>query len=375
MSARRAAPRGARPKRHRLLWALVLLIVLTPLVAVGILWSAISSPLGDSPDVIQVQVPRGANGQDVVEALAAKGLAEHPRLTYWAIRLDGGFDDLKPGIYEVPGTSSTLDVSDILKRPAAISRLSLMIVPGDSVWDVARRIEQVGLGKADQVLKLATDPEFVVSKLQMPVFDPGFVRSDGVPVAWLEGYLFPETYFFDVDADAAEALRRVTEHFSKVWTELKTRHKADLMAIQERYQLSEHELLVLASLVEKEVRVASEAQRVAGVFYNRLAKGMPLQTDPTLMYHPERLGQAPRPDNRRDASNPYNTYAIAGLPPGPICNPGRGALEAVLRPERHDFLYFVAMRDGTGAHVFARTLDEHNANVRRYLRGEGAGGP
>ncbi len=138
--------------------------------------------------------------------------------------------------------------------------------------------------------------------------------------------------------------------------------------MRDRWGLSEHELIVLASLVEEEVRAAAEAPRVAGVFYNRLAASMRLETDPTLMYHPQRVAQQPRPTHRRDRANPYNTYAIAGLPPGPICSPGRGALEAVLRPERHDYLYFVSRRDAQGRHAFARTLAEHRANIERYLR-------
>ena len=118
----------------------------------------------------------------------------------------------------------------------------------------------------------------------------------------------------------------------------------------------------------REAKVASEAPIIAGVFMNRLRVSMRLQTDPTLIYHPKRLGRAPGPSDRKDATNPYNTYAHDGLPPGPICSPTRTAIEATLSPSRHDFLYFCARHDGTGRHAFARTLEEHEANVTRYLK-------
>jgi UPF0755 protein len=140
------------------------------------------------------------------------------------------------------------------------------------------------------------------------------------------------------------------------------------MALRARYGVTARDVITLASLVEKEAADRAEGPRIAGVFYNRLAAGMRLQTDPTLVYHPDRFGAKPTPAHRRDRSNPYNTYAFDGLPPGPICNPGPAALRAALQPERHDLLYFVARRDGSGRHAFARTYAEHRGNVQRFLR-------
>ena len=133
--------------------------------------------------------------------------------------------------------------------------------------------------------------------------------------------------------------------------------------------------MVLASIVEKETGVASERKRVAGVFVNRLKKGMPLQSDPTVIYgitKGEVKNEGQGPIGRRlltkdlETDSPYNTYLNPGLPPTPIANPGRESIEAVLHPETHDYIYFVA--DGTGGHVFARTLAEHNSNVARWRR-------
>jgi UPF0755 protein len=138
---------------------------------------------------------------------------------------------------------------------------------------------------------------------------------------------------------------------------------------------TEAEAMVLASIVEKETGVASERKRVAGVFVNRLKKGMPLQSDPTVIYgmtKGEVKNEGQGPIGRRlltkdlETNSPYNTYLNPGLPPTPIANPGRESIEAVLHPETHDYIYFVA--DGTGGHVFARTLAEHNSNVARWRR-------
>tara|TARA_B100000900_G_C20112147_1_gene526355 strand:- start:125 stop:529 length:405 start_codon:yes stop_codon:yes gene_type:complete len=132
--------------------------------------------------------------------------------------------------------------------------------------------------------------------------------------------------------------------------------------------MTDHDFLTLASLVEKEVAYLPEAPMIAAVFYNRLVKKMKLQTDPTMVYSPSTWREKPSPEFRRDTRNPYNTYAHSGLPPGPICSPGPRALEAVLMPAKTTALFFVAKRDGEGRHVFAESLDEHRANIRRYLK-------
>ena len=187
---------------------------------------------------------------------------------------------------------------------------------------------------------------------------------------YLEGFLFPETYFFHPDTNVLEALSVTSKHFNNYWTQaLKTR-VSDLRLLRKRYGVQDHDIVTLASLIERESAAREEAGIIAGVFYNRLAKGMPLQTDPTLVDHPEKVGRPPGPDDRRDGTSPYNTYAHRGLPPGPICSPSAEAIRAALTPQRHDYLYFCARRDGTGRHAFARTYDEHRENVARYLKGQ-----
>ncbi len=248
-------------------------------------------------------------------------------------------------------------------------RVVLTLVPGRSVWQAADAIEARFPGTRAAVLARAAD-EAWVRALGVPVRARA-PRGDGVQDTWLEGFLFPETYFFSPDAEPDAILTRAVRQFGKVFGALQVSHAAQFAALERELGLGPAEVVVLASLVDKETGRKDEAPRVAGVFLNRLRRGMRLETDPTLMYRPDRVGRAPSPRERKDASNPYNTYAIQGLPPGPICSPSRAALIAVLEAEAHEYLFFVARRDGAGGSAFAATLDEHRANIERYLKDGG----
>ncbi|MGM0574530.1 MAG: endolytic transglycosylase MltG [Myxococcota bacterium] len=362
--------RPRRRTRSRGRWRLrATLLALLAAAGGGLwLWWALTSHPEGNPEDVDLQVPHGTTGRGIVRLLAEEGLAPHPVVTYWALRTSGALDDVEAGIHVIPGDASVVELAELMRRPADVHHVVLTLVPGESVWQAAERLDATGLGRVEDLLRLASRRD-LAAELGLPVGPPRDARNDEVPATWLEGFLYPDTYFFAPEADAEDVVRRVTARFREVWEDLTTRRASDRMAIAQRYGLDDHDLVTLASLVEEETRVPEEAATIAGVFYNRLARGMKLQTDPTLMYHPARVGRAPTPAERRDDSNPYNTYAHEGLPPGPICSPGRVALEATLAPERHDYLYFVARRRGRGAHVFSRTLPEHRAHIRRYLGG------
>lgn len=370
MSAARAgrgAPLAKAPRRG--LWrAGVLLVLLGLVVFAGVAYLQVTARPDGNPATVDVQIPRGASRDAVVRLIEGAHLTEHPTALDWVLKLSGAYAKVQAGVYTFPGNADALKIADVLKLPPApASQLSLTLIPGETVWEAADRVAALGIGSADAVVALAADHGRVAG-LGVPVGPPRDPRPDGVGQTYLEGFLFPETYFLDVDATATDAVERAVAHFATVWERLRTRWRSDLLAVRARYHLSELDLVTMASLVEAEAQDPGEAARIAGVFYNRLEKGMRLQTDPTLMYRSDRQGRAPTKADRLDATNPYNTYAIPGLPPGPICSPGEGALVAALRPERHDLLYFVAMRDGTGRHAFAKTLQDHNANVDRYLK-------
>ncbi|MGB0645562.1 MAG: endolytic transglycosylase MltG, partial [Bradymonadia bacterium] len=181
----------------------------------------------------------------------------------------------------------------------------------------------------------------------------------------LEGKLFPDTYSVTPAMTETEILTLMHERFKSVWKHIKS-------ASSQKPKLSEHELITLASLVEKETVQPKEAPIIARVFLNRLEKDMKLQSDPTYVYTKERYGKKPTKTDRLTKDNPYNTDVIKGLPPGPIANPGRTALLAAMNPsalpKASSWLYFVAKRDGTGEHYFSRTYKEHRKAIKRYLK-------
>jgi UPF0755 protein len=225
---------------------------------------------------------------------------------------------------------------------------------------IADRLEATGVASRDEFLRAVGDPPSV----------PGTDLLGGPPPPRLEGYLFPWTYEVPQRVTGARAAELMVRMFSqRVGNDLRTQNESKLNA---------HEVLTLASIVEREAKQASERPIIASVYLNRLASDLPLQADPTVQYAiATRDGPAAAAYNywKRDltsedlqVNSPYNTYARPGLPPAPICNPGEEAIRAVLKPARTDYLYFVANTDGSGTHLFARTLDEHNANVAKVNR-------
>ncbi len=321
-----------------------------------------SSPIGEA-EPVDITIGDGATWDRAAELLADEGLNPHPMMFDLRARQRGKRTALKAGTYRFDRGMSPDQVMDRLAAgPADAStdeRLALRIIPGDTIWRVETRLNALGI---DTPSGFGTRPKRV---RRLGVAAPTR-RAPGAHTL-LEGYLHPETYFLPDDPTLDDALKRATRQFTRVFSALKKRHAASYARLKRQYGFTDHDFVILASLIEREVRVHAEARRVAGVFYNRLTRGQRLETDPTLVYGPDTWKEIPSPRFRRDRSNPYNTYAHKGLPPGPICSPGENALEAALNPASTKAIYFVAMRDGTGRHAFATTHEEHKANVQRYL--------
>jgi UPF0755 protein len=221
--------------------------------------------------------------------------------------------------------------------------------------------EHIASGRT--VVYRLTVPEGETTKAVLDLLEANSLLSGPMPASLAEGELLPETYHFSRNASREEVAERMRKSMTGLLAELWPKRAEGLpLATPE-------EAVILASIVEKETGVPEERPLIAGVFINRLLKRMRLQSDPTVTYGIT-LGQAPlgRALTRRDLNDPtpYNTYQIDGLPPGPIANPGRKALEAVLNPSATDYLYFVA--DGTGGHAFAKTLREHQNNVNKWRK-------
>ncbi len=225
-----------------------------------------------------------------------------------------------------------------------VKRYVLAVPEGANIYDIAEEIDGIGLLDPDEFLAAATSPA-LLSRL-------GFAGPSA------EGFLFPDTYVFVKPVTAEEVLGTMLRQFRKRFTDgMATKARAEGYSIPE--------VVTIASIIEKETGIDAERPLVSAVIRRRLAIGMPLQMDPTVIYGLRRFGENLTKKDLQ-ARNPYNTYVNRGLPPGPIANPGLPSLEAALSPARTDYLYFVSRNDGS--HVFSRTLSEHNRAVSRYQR-------
>lgn len=319
--------------------------VIGSLVVVSYTFLPVSSAHSAVADVIRI--PPGASTRQIGELLAQRGVLRSPHhfvLASRLLRLDGR---LQAGDYELSPAMSIVAVLDRLSS-GDIATVRVTIPEGSNARDVARILQQRGLADADRFLELVTQGRDLVADL-VP-FE--------IPIPSLEGYLFPDTYRFPLTIDEKEIIRRMVSRFVREAYPL-------IEAGRGRHQLSVHEITTLASIVEKEAMVDAERPKIAGVFFNRLARGQPLQSDPTVQY----VMANPRPRlYHRDLAidSPYNTYRYRGLPPGPIASPGLASVRAVLEPAETEYFYFVARGDGT--HVFSRTFAEHVAARRRLGR-------
>lgn len=277
-------------------------------------------------------VKRGAGIAEVSNSLENREIVSDARIFRYGMRTLGHENDLKAGEYAIPAGASMRDVMNILISGKSIM-YPLTIPEGLTVKQIFDRI--------------SADPTLV-----------GDMPKDMPP----EGSLFTDTLNFTRGTTRSEIIDRMVASQKKLVDDAWAKRGSDL-PIKDK-----NEFVTLASIVEKETGIASERPHVASVFVNRLKKGMRIQSDPTIIYG--LFGGAGKPSDRPifksdiEKPTPYNTYVINGLPPTPIANPGKAALEAVANPLDTEDLYFVA--DGTGGHVFSKTLQEHNANVRKW---------
>lgn len=293
---------------------------------------------GRSTDTVLVTIPRGATLHAVAETLAVRGVIEHPGRFRLLARLTGRADRLRAGVYELPRPSGSWQALSILvSGTPALARLSLP--EGLTLEETAAAIEeQIGV-PAGELLQAARDRDLLAR-----------VRSPGPT---LEGYLYPTTYLVRRDVSADELVRLLVGEFERRWRPEWTR-RLDTLG------MSRHEIVILASIIEGEVRRPADAPFVSSVYHNRLRRGMRLQADPTVAYAIGRRRRLFEKDY--GFASPFNTYLVDGLPPGPINSPSVASLRAALYPPATDFLYFVAGPDGS--HIFSRTYAEHLAAIR-----------
>jgi len=301
---------------------------------------------GFSGEEVFVDLPAGLSVSGMADRLADAGVVADPWTFRLASRIAGADRRLQAGEYRFAAPATPAEVVDRIAR-GDVFTVPLTFREGLTIVEMAAVFEATGLGAADEFLAAAQRTDLVRD-----------VDPDAVD---LEGYLFPSTYTLSRRDSANRLVEVMVASFERAFD-------AELRALAAERGLSARDVVTLASVVERETAVPEERPVVAAVFLNRLRIGMPLQTDPTVIYAMMRSGRWNGNITRNDLQmdHPYNTYRMRGLPPGPIAAPGRASIEAVLRPADVPYLYFVSRNDGT--HVFASTLAEHNRNVSTWQR-------
>lgn len=337
--------------RRRLLLLLAGGGVLAALAAAFVLYAALWWRSAAFEPPIVVEVRRGEPFLALARRLADAGAIADPRVFTMLARWRGDDRRVRSGEYELSGNATGPEVLEALV--SGRQRLRMVTIPeGLTLEQIALLLESAGLGAAERFRALATDQAFIARL--------------GLPAPHLEGYLFPDTYAFESGATPEEVVTRMTARFREMFT-------PDLAQSAADRGLTVDQAVTLASIIEKEAAVAAERPTISAVFHNRLKRGMPLQSDPTVLYGVEGSNGRIRSADLVRAT-PYNTYVIPGLPPGPIANPGRASLEAAVRPaDGVTALYFVARNDRT--HEFNDTLAAHNRAVNRWQRGNGGTPP
>ena len=292
---------------------------------------------------VVVLIPHGVQLRTIVRGLVAEGVLTNDWVFSWWARLTKADRKIKSGEYEFIDPLSPLELLRRLTQGES-RRLIVTVTEAKKVKEIAAILADKGLGTAESFLCLNTDP--------------AFLDRWGLPPQGMEGYLFPDTYYLSRSAMPEEILGKMIKRFYHVFTRAMYRTADHL-------NMSPHEVVTLASLVEKETGAASERPLVSAVFHNRLKKRMLLQCDPTVIYGVENFDGNLTLLHLRTPP-PYNTYVISGLPPGPIANPGLQSLLATLTPANSPYLYFVGKGDGT--HEFSSDLASHNRAVQQFQK-------
>ena len=332
-----------------------LLILLLILGGVGFLGyqkltEFVHTPVNVTQDQL-LTIERGTTGSKLAALLEQEKILEHADLLPWLLKLQPQLNKVKAGTYSLTGVKTLQDLLDMINSGKE-AQFSVKFIEGKTFKEWRKNLENAPHLK--QTLQGKTDKE-IMALLDIPAVAKAVYEWNN-----MEGWLYPDTYNYTPNSTDLELLKRSTTRLQKAldkaWNE-----RDENLPLADPYQM-----LILASIVEKETGIAAERPQVASVFINRLKANMKLQTDPTVIYG---MGESYTGNIRKkdlETITPYNTYMIEGLPPTPIAMVSESALQAVAHPAKTDFYYFVA--DGSGGHKFTRNLNEHNKAVQEYLR-------
>ena len=332
-----------------------LLILLLILGGVGFwgyqkLTEFVDTPVNVTQDQL-LTIERGTTGSKLAALLEQEKILEHADLLPWLLKLQPQLNKVKAGTYSLTGVKTLQDLLDMINSGKE-AQFSVKFIEGKTFKEWRKNLENAPHLK--QTLQGKTDKE-IMALLDIPAVAKAVYEWNN-----MDGWLYPDTYNYTPNSTDLELLKRSTTRLQKAldkaWSE-----RDENLPLADPYQM-----LILASIVEKETGIAAERPQVASVFINRLRANMKLQTDPTVIYG---MGESYTGNIRKkdlETITPYNTYMIEGLPPTPIAMVSESALQAVAHPAKTDFYYFVA--DGSGGHKFTRNLNEHNKAVQEYLR-------
>ena len=332
-----------------------LLILLLILSGVGFwgyqkLTEFVHTPVNATQDQL-LTIDRGTTGSKLAALLEQEKILDNADLLPWLLKLQPQLNKVKAGTYSLTGVKTLQDLLDMINSGKE-AQFSVKFIEGKTFKEWRKNLENAPHLK--QTLQGKTDKE-IMALLDIPAVSKAVYEWNN-----MDGWLYPDTYNYTPNSTDLELLKRSTTRLQKAldkaWNE-----RDENLPLADPYQM-----LILASIVEKETGIAAERPQVASVFINRLKANMKLQTDPTVIYG---MGESYTGNIRKkdlETMTPYNTYMIEGLPPTPIAMVSESALQAVAHPAKTDFYYFVA--DGSGGHKFTRNLNEHNKAVQEYLR-------
>ena len=311
----------------------------------GIALFAISAKDSGSTETVVVEITRGQNINEIAQSLSSRSVISDTTKFVRLGRLARKLNKIKAGEYKLSASMSPLQIYRIITSGVSIGHL-FTVREGQNMYEIADNLQNKGFTTSARFLSLCKSPNFMTS-----------IGFPNPPPPSLEGYLFPDTYSLNKQTAIEEIVKRMVKRFQNVWTEEHQR-------LSEQMGMTQHEVITLASVIEKETGVPYERPVISSVFHNRLKKRMRLQSDPTTIYGIWEKFQGNIHKEDLHKPTPYNTYTISGLPIGPIANPGKEAIEAALHPASSDYLFFVSHNDGT--HEFTRSFREHSMAVKKF---------
>jgi UPF0755 protein len=319
------------------------IITVATLIFLASLFFAVADLSRDkNPSKLYIVVKNGTSLYSIANMLKKEGIIYSTNLFVFTSLIYGG--KLIAGEYVLGKNMSTLDVVRKMGRGQR-NIYVLQIVEGQNIYDVADTVSKNRIMEKNEFLRLAGDKKFL--------------RSFGIASDSLEGYLSPDTYYYSKEIDTDKFIEKIVQRTLRYF------EKEDVKRQMAELNYDTHKTLTLASMIEKEAKVSAEKPLVSAVFHNRIAKDMPFDSDPTVIYG-RRVFHGPITKSDLMTYTPYNTYSFKGFPKGPICNPDKNSIMAALNPAPVDYLFFVAKNDGT--HVFSKDMSEHNRNVGMYQR-------